>query len=393
MQVPSPRPASQITESPPIKASKSLTKSTVPSTPLTPSPRKQSGSLIKPQASLNAGINPNSTKAATLKERIEESTVPMPSSLTLGHLSLPPVATSDNPVELYSPMHKRFDDTNISSISSAADDSLVHVVDTIDGSVLMPSKSSTGALVASAGASARTLTPAGTGIGSPAGQKASGKASRANAKHLYMVKGADHIRVVVVPIAASSINSGDCFVYDEGPRLIVWKGCQANIKEKAKVLALITRIKSDEKRTSAQVIMVDEPKTRSGSPTGNEAKFWAAIGCQPNEIAKTTNAPTDAAFEASCETAFQLLDLSGSEHRVIATGKALKAELLHTEHVYVVVASDFEVYVWSGLKAPQEEFSATAARCQSQFAATPWLVDEGAEPVVFREKFANWKRN
>ena len=332
------------------------------------------------------------TKVAPPNEDNDVFSAPLQSSIAVKHLALPPVATSDNPVELYSPMHKRFDDTNISSISSTPDESLVHVVDTIDGSILTPHKPSTSALENTSAQIPRLLSPAGTGNGSPAGLKGSIKSARSSVKRLYMVKGVDHIRVVVVPTAASSINSGDCFVFDEGPRLIVWKGSQANIKEKAKVLALITRIKSDEKRPAVQVIMVDEPKSRSGALAGNEAKFWDAVGCQPTEIIKTKDAPTDAVFEADCETAFQLLDFTGKEDRVIATGKAMKADLLLSEHVYVVRASDFEVYIWSGQKAPQIEFTTTAARCQSHFTSAPWLVDEGAEPVVFREKFGAWKR-
>ena len=57
-------------------------------------------------------------------------------------------------------------------------------------------------------------------------------------KRLLHLKGARMVRVNVVPMAASSLNSGDVFILDLGLHLIQWNGSEANKKEKAKAQSL-----------------------------------------------------------------------------------------------------------------------------------------------------------
>ena len=51
---------------------------------------------------------------------------------------------------------------------------------------------------------------------------------------LLHVKGKRYPRVFSVPVSASSLNDGDCFVLDLGLQLYCWFGAQANMFEKAK---------------------------------------------------------------------------------------------------------------------------------------------------------------
>jgi len=51
---------------------------------------------------------------------------------------------------------------------------------------------------------------------------------------LLHVKGKRYPRVFSVPVNASSLNDGDCFVLDLGLQLYCWFGAQANMFEKAK---------------------------------------------------------------------------------------------------------------------------------------------------------------
>ena len=53
----------------------------------------------------------------------------------------------------------------------------------------------------------------------------------AHEPRLLHVKGKRYPRVFSVPVAASSLNEGDCFVLDLGDQLFVWYGAQANMFE------------------------------------------------------------------------------------------------------------------------------------------------------------------
>lgn len=51
---------------------------------------------------------------------------------------------------------------------------------------------------------------------------------------LMLIKGKRYPRVFQVPVQASSLNEGDCFVLDNGLTIYYWDGSEANSREKLK---------------------------------------------------------------------------------------------------------------------------------------------------------------
>lgn len=62
---------------------------------------------------------------------------------------------------------------------------------------------------------------------------------------LLHIRGKRNVRVAEVPLSVSSLNSGDCFVLDDGLVLFQWNGKEANRAEKSKALDVTAGIKNN----------------------------------------------------------------------------------------------------------------------------------------------------
>jgi|Transcript_32251 hypothetical protein len=68
---------------------------------------------------------------------------------------------------------------------------------------------------------------------------------------LLQVKGKRHPRVFSVPVSASSLNMGDCFVLDLGLQLYCWFGMEANMFERNKAGEIAQGIKQNDRKMKA----------------------------------------------------------------------------------------------------------------------------------------------
>lgn len=93
-------------------------------------------------------------------------------------------------------------------------------------------------------------------------------------------------------------------------------------------MTLVTRMKIEESRASAAVILVEEPKRRlslvsAKAPTAGETKLFAVLGGGP-EMTQLTPPMSDSDFERECESSFRLYALQEGTLHAVAEGKAMK---------------------------------------------------------------------
>ena len=227
---------------------------------------------------------------------------------------------------------------------------------------------------------------------------------------LLHVKGRRNVRVMEVPVALASLNSGDVFILDDGKTLTQWNGKRASKQEKAKALDITLAIKDDEHGGKSTIAVVDED-----APLDDAARaFFHALGCDDASAAAKNVASAedggddDAASAATSGAAAVRLyhlqddDATGTLTFSEVTDRPLTKEHLKTEDVFVLVAGGV-VYVWIGKKSsPTErkggnEFLAGGERAAKFLAANGLssassvkVVKEKTEPALFKQAFHRW---
>ena len=75
---------------------------------------------------------------------------------------------------------------------------------------------------------------------------------------LLHVKGKRNVRVMQVPVALASLNSGDVFLLDTGLAVTQWNGRDASRAEKAKALDVALAVRSEEHGGKSSLVAIDE---------------------------------------------------------------------------------------------------------------------------------------
>lgn len=215
-----------------------------------------------------------------------------------------------------------------------------------------------------------------------------------------------------------SLNSGDCFVLDEGKfgrAVYQWNGRDANRIEKGKAMDIAKNIR-DKERFNSRVILVDE---------GHEPpEFWTALGGAPpggQHIASATAGGDDEEAERAYPkfvTLYRVVPVNapapappasgngirGSGNKTIevtlesvCVGKALVRAMLVPGNCYIMDCVS-EVYAWTDTQASGPHRRATivrAAALADEHAAQCWVAPvyhewAGSEQVMFRERFYGW---
>ncbi|CAL5229458.1 g12784 [Coccomyxa viridis] len=113
------------------------------------------------------------------------------------------------------------------------------------------------------------------GIRYQSGGAASGFHHHEDAPHkatLAQIKG---VRVTEVPLSLESLNSGDVFILDLGPKILVWAGSAATGMEKNKALTYTIALRDDrDHKGTAQVVHLEEDD-KEGEDAG---AFYSALG-------------------------------------------------------------------------------------------------------------------
>jgi len=206
---------------------------------------------------------------------------------------------------------------------------------------------------------------------------------------LLHVKGKFHVRVEQVPLASSSLNSGDVFILDAGLQIYVFQGTQANAPEKFRADQIAEGIKDE--RNGRAVITVFEENVQDD----RKAKFWELLGGE-GPIAPASAGGDDAETEIHGDVNKRLLklsDVSGTlQFTEIASGR-ISRRALDTKEVFIF-DTGAQVFVWVGRHATTGERTQALGYAQQylhQHNRPPYLpitkIYEGGEDQLFDASF------
>lgn len=165
---------------------------------------------------------------------------------------------------------------------------------------------------------------------------------------LLHLKGKRHIRLRQVPLALSSVNSGDVFVLDLGLTLVQFNGRQSGAMERAKAAEICRSIDS-ERDGKPQVIVFDESDKQF-------PEEWTKV-LGTGAIASAKAGGDDESFEKKVtqKLLFRLSDASGKLTMTkVAEAAAVNPKLLDSNDVFILDLGR-EIFAWIGAKASVQE--------------------------------------
>lgn len=182
---------------------------------------------------------------------------------------------------------------------------------------------------------------------------------------LMHVKGRKNIRVVEVPLTAASLNTGDCFIVDNGMVLYQWNGKAANTREKIRA-GEVCRALDDERKGLPKMVVVDQG--------AEDEEFWAVLG-GAKPIADDVGG--DDAWETKNDKQLWRLSDEGArmEFNKVAEGDRVSRDKLDTKDVFILDAG-MELFVWIGKQASDQE------KQQAMFFASKYLQDNKRPPFL-----------
>jgi len=179
----------------------------------------------------------------------------------------------------------------------------------------------------------------------------------------------------------SSLNSGDCFILDNGLKIFQWNGKKAGPSEKQKG-AQMSRAIADERRGRAKIFVLEE--------NDKEPEFWQLLGGEGPIKSAEEGGDDNEAEKAGVKILFHLSDASGSmQFKEIAKGSACKKSLLISDDVFIL-DTGAEVFAWIGKGASVDEKSKALSFAQDylkNYNRPAYLpisrILEGSENAVF----------
>jgi gelsolin len=209
---------------------------------------------------------------------------------------------------------------------------------------------------------------------------------------LPWIKGKRKIRVTQVDMAASSLNSGDVFILDNGLDLYQWNGKSAGPGEKFKGAALCRAI--DDERAGKPTVHVIEESQTSGPDFD---AFWKILGGSPKDIKSAEEGGSDLEADneqKSTKKLFHLSDETGTMvFKEVGSGSGCKRSLLKSDDVFVFDVG-MEVFAWVGKGASKDEKKYAMKYAQDYITKNSrpaWLpitrILEGGENEVFENAF------
>lgn len=202
---------------------------------------------------------------------------------------------------------------------------------------------------------------------------------------LLHLKGRKNVRCQEVPLTADSLNSGDCYILDNGLTLYQWQGSSSSMQEKTRA-AQTSRAMDDERKGRPSVVVIDE------KDNDIPEEFWSLLGGQKDI---STDAGGDADWETKDDKVlYQLSDAGNAlEFNRIASGASVTKDKLDTKDVFIVDAG-CHMYVWIGKLASAKEKKQAmyyAAKCLEDTQRPAYIpttrVVEGGENTLFNNLF------
>jgi gelsolin len=209
---------------------------------------------------------------------------------------------------------------------------------------------------------------------------------------LLWIKGKKKIRVTQLDIKASSLNSGDVFILDNGLDLYQWNGTKAGPQEKFKG-ATLSRAIDDERAGKATVHVIEESAT-SGPDFD---AFWKIIGGSPKEVLSAEAGGSDLEAEQQQKASKKLWHLSDETgtmvFKEVGSGANIKRSMLKSEDVFIF-DTGVEVFAWVGKGASKDEKKFALQYAQDYITKNnrpAWLpitrILDGGENEIFENAF------
>lgn len=202
---------------------------------------------------------------------------------------------------------------------------------------------------------------------------------------LLWLKGRKNVRVKEVEKNASSLNTGDVFILDNGMTLHQWNGSKAGMREKTRAAQLVRAF--DSERGGKPEVVVHEQGQE-------DEEFWQALGGK-GEVKGVDEVVEDEEWEkASDKKLFKLSDESGKhEFTLVAEKENVKKELLDSKDAFVYDVGH-EIFVWLGKEASvgEKKFAMKYAQDYMKDYNRPAflpisLQHEGYENLTFESSF------
>jgi len=165
---------------------------------------------------------------------------------------------------------------------------------------------------------------------------------------LFQVRqAAKTLRAFEVPVKASSLNKGDTFILDNGPKIYLWIGPESNAFEKSKGGALAHNIVAGRQGKSKLVADVDDD-------------FWKVLGGSESDV-KPANAELkpeveDLAIDSEKLILYRLSDSTGKMTFTKVTEGKINVSMLDTNDVFIIDGK-VQLFVWVGKRASASEKS------------------------------------
>jgi len=163
---------------------------------------------------------------------------------------------------------------------------------------------------------------------------------------LLHIKGKKKVRVTEVPLASSSMNSGDVFILDGGLKIWQFNGRKCGPQEKQKG-AQLARAIVDERKGKPKVDVLEEGD--------KDVEFWKLLGGQGPIKSAEEGGDDNEAETNTGKILFQLSDSTGSMvFKEVGKGSACKKALLDSNDVFIL-DTGAEVFAWIGKGASKDE--------------------------------------
>lgn len=216
-------------------------------------------------------------------------------------------------------------------------------------------------------------------------------------KRLFQVKGRRNIRVRQVPLEASSLNHGDCFVLDCRDNVYVFVGHRSGGLERVKAIQVASGIRDDVHGGRSKISILDEHSCEAEVNI-----FFEELGTgSPSDVKDAAEGGDDVEHERSSDTEVSLHRISDAdgELKVERVGeKPLAHTLLDPNDCFLLDGGMSGLFVWVGKGASAKERKESMLLAQKYLAYRgypEWCqvtrVICGAEPPIFKQYFASWK--
>ncbi|XP_042910486.1 gelsolin, cytoplasmic isoform X2 [Parasteatoda tepidariorum] len=169
-------------------------------------------------------------------------------------------------------------------------------------------------------------------------------------QRLLRVKGRRNVRLHQVPVAVSSLNNGDCFIFDNGPTIFVFVGHQSGRMERIKAIQAANAIRDDIHCGRSIVKIIDDNDEAS--------EFFEQLGGgSMTDVAEAVADDDD--FVTNFDSKVGLYRVSEDECGELQVEciayQPLKQEYLNNDDCFLLDGGMNGLFVWIGKESSRQE--------------------------------------